>query len=688
MNTQTITIVCFLLLLTNPLYATQISDDHKRDSLSLSISKSTTDEIPQPLNPSDILQPKYNKLAKEVTQWVELITVEGIKEEGKGIPNCENIKNGIKGLERMRIIDVKKIPQPDVILHQLLAVLSNKNATTLDVKYKYNIARQAHRFAQVLFLANYKESENKNLLKTNKKDLEEKIKMAIGTIDEVTQPYAAGLRYELTCIQAIINGLKNGKTVAKKVKSEAKHLLLFLESIIKEKTVTDALGSLKNLSIKTAIATYRYAVKTFRIAWYAEIIYINSLLSCMHDKEKYHQVLLDLVKANPKKSPFRPYNTWKPWKNQWQILYTSLEALTAAICADNVVKPKDTTQLLFEALKNYAIFKKFLFSNNWRIQEKVGQSMVLLTHHRSPYIREASRQVIADFYTREQQTDARVLVVLKESYEIIEQKKSFQKKLYAACTQGNREEVKELLNDNLFKKNAWLLNQADKNGDTFFDRAIQQKQYKIAQILLCQPHIKIKLEKTRRNNIFLCAASHGEIAMLDHLIKTYECSLDAKDKHGRNVLLCAAWNGKIAMVNHLIKRYQCSLDETDNGGRNVLLCAAWAGNIAMVNHLITHHRCSLNAKGDDGYTLLDRVYDKMKGATSLSAWNKWDKCWDLAIKRGGKFFQHTVVKRNNALGHGLSLGLLVNTMSTKSPCWIGYGVCYVRNPDKPKAPQR
>ena len=514
MSTQKITIVTFFLLFfTNTLHASQ-SPEKRREN-----TYSTGKRLEPTKNPT---------LEKEVSTYITLITEKGISNDLA----YSNMKEGIMGLESIGHTKLKDIEHPNVRLDKLLDALGHEKAVTAKPEYIYNIARQAHRFALELFLANYEGNENKNLRKTNKKELEEKVTKALKTINEDERPYVVALRYELICIQAIINSLKDGKTVKQKITKNIIYSLSVLSTclqlLIDARSSSEVFGGIEKIPMTVIKEGYGLAVKAFRVAWYAKIVHIKNLSFSNLTTKAYHQALLNIVKAPSKKSDYMPFNLSG---SKWQVQYTFLEVLTEAICADNVAKPRGTTISLFEGLKSYATFNKFSFVNNWRIQGKVGQSMIdLATYHKSPYIQKEAKNIIKDFYTRKQKTNFRVLALLNKTRERIK----LYERLCTAYNNGYTNEVKKLLNNNLFEDYIFLLNQVDKEGNTFLARL----------------YTKIKLEDY---NLLLIAAQHGQIDMLDYLINVHKMNPNSKDNQGKNALLIAKRYGETKMVDHLIK---------------------------------------------------------------------------------------------------------------------------------------
>ncbi|MEM7495919.1 MAG: hypothetical protein AAF471_07310 [Myxococcota bacterium] len=86
-------------------------------------------------------------------------------EQNKAVGHVERIEEGVEstdyddilgGLHGLRLIDLMKIPQPDVVMRRLLEVYGHPNMLTLNVGFKYQIAKQVKRFTRALFAINHR----------------------------------------------------------------------------------------------------------------------------------------------------------------------------------------------------------------------------------------------------------------------------------------------------------------------------------------------------------------------------------------------------------------------------------------------------------------------------------------------------------------------------------------------------
>jgi len=86
-------------------------------------------------------------------------------------------------------------------------------------------------------------------------------------------------------------------------------------------------------------------------------------------------------------------------------------------------------------------------------------------------------------------------------------------------------------------------------------------------------------------NLFLSAASHGHVAMIDLLVERYGVDPNGADVYGRTALHRAAEYGHIRTVKHLVEKHNVDIHERDGCGWTALDFAAERGRTACADYL-------------------------------------------------------------------------------------------------------
>ncbi|MEM7495407.1 MAG: hypothetical protein AAF471_04560, partial [Myxococcota bacterium] len=218
----------------------------------------------------------------------------------KAVGHVERIEEGVEstdyddilgGLHSLRLIDLMKISQPDAVMRPLLQVYSHPNILTLNVGFKYQIAKQVKRFTRALFAINHRSEKPVAFEKDVRKDWLELLGPALSPVDEETQP-SAGLRYELECARAGIGALSDGNSFWDDAKEEGAEVLVELVKGLAdggisalafdiEGVVDSAKELLQEIALEKAKQAFDFATRKFRGGWYNEVLLIDYLGQCM-----------------------------------------------------------------------------------------------------------------------------------------------------------------------------------------------------------------------------------------------------------------------------------------------------------------------------------------------------------------------------------------------------------------------
>lgn len=364
------------------------------------------------------LQDFQSDSQKQAMDYVTRIGL-GIEETNYG-----SILSGLHGLWKIKVTDLHKMPQPNVILRELSAQFSHDNSTTLNVGFKYHIARQAKRFSQALFLANYGANTNKELQKVKTSTLENLLQDVLSPVYESSQP-AAGLRFELECIRAMIGWLEDGKSTKDKIQEEDMSMLLELFKSTADTSLAIAMQNYGDISdeLKTIVLdlplnkckqAYDYAVRKFCAKWYGEVLYIDYLSRRAAGSEPHRKALLE--KLDKLEEKLKTINTPK-----WQIVYVMLEAITNTIRKHNSEQcTRFIARALFKKLRPYTAFKKYKIHNNWRIRERVARSVIALSIFKDTSVEIKAQAVVAEQLLKEKDPHVRLLLSQPQYVTVLE----------------------------------------------------------------------------------------------------------------------------------------------------------------------------------------------------------------------------------------------------------------------------
>lgn len=101
------------------------------------------------------------------------------------------------------------------------------------------------------------------------------------------------------------------------------------------------------------------------------------------------------------------------------------------------------------------------------------------------------------------------------------------------------------------------------------------------------------------------AAWHGELEVVQHLIKECEVNVGDKNCGGDTALLCAAFKGQLAVVQWLIEEGGAKIDEKDIHGYTALLCATLEGHLEVVQWLLEKGYAKIDEQNNRQETALD-----------------------------------------------------------------------------------
>ncbi|MEM7403608.1 MAG: hypothetical protein AAF310_06385, partial [Myxococcota bacterium] len=528
---------------------------------------------PQPSSNNQTSKPTIDHRANMQRQAAQDVDKTGFvaPEQKRAIDYVKRIEGGVTdtnyteilaGVNGLRLIDLMKIPQPDVVLRRLLKVYGQENMDTLHVGYKYQIARQAKRFTRAMFALNNRTDNPIVYDKELKETLLELMKPAISPVDEEARP-SAGLRYELECARAGIGALSDGNSLWDDAKDEGLEVLVNVMKILAEGSVSvlmedgrgvfdagkDLLNELIFERVKKACT---WATAKFRSNWYTQVLLVDYLGQCVlgdpeqalfcaaelkktlehhtptanqqnstaksskaaNSKHRFKE-LRTKTKQQAKQLKTSAKNSTKKIKQKvlksrykWQVLYAALEAYArVALMSSN----EEQQQKAFDILKQYASFKKFKWQNNWRVREKAAQGLILLTQHTDKDIATQASQVLAE--RRRKERNPRVLLLLMQPHYVT----ALEKAVAAAQTeQSSRyQEILQQHKDDMLQAIQQQLQNMHVQDSKGYEQDLQTLQTGMQQQQMLLETVHLALQSQSKDTMAKMLQSHKDELLLN-----------------------------------------------------------------------------------------------------------------------------------------------------------------------------
>ncbi|TFK17016.1 ankyrin, partial [Coprinopsis marcescibilis] len=141
-------------------------------------------------------------------------------------------------------------------------------------------------------------------------------------------------------------------------------------------------------------------------------------------------------------------------------------------------------------------------------------------------------------------------------------------------------------------------------GPTALMWAVRTNHVPVAQRLLSISNLDPDLTDVDRNTPFVTASRLGNLAMVEALIASNRCNLNAQNSQGLTALMSAVHNDHVPVVQRLLSLPELDPNFADNYGDTPLAEASRVGNLAVVEALLATNRCNLNAQNKKGLTAL------------------------------------------------------------------------------------
>jgi len=174
--------------------------------------------------------------------------------------------------------------------------------------------------------------------------------------------------------------------------------------------------------------------------------------------------------------------------------------------------------------------------------------------------------------------------------------------LTLSSANGHTEATKLFLADLRLNVNA-----VNKHGSTALLTAIDSNHPENAKILLADRRVDISIPSNQGNTAFLCAAFHGNIELLNIIIKHEQFNADsvnAINKAGNGALILAAKHGHVETVNLLLDQPLVNVNVVDQDGNSLLIWAIVKNHIDIAKKILANPQVNVNYTDRDGNTAL------------------------------------------------------------------------------------
>ncbi|KAI8638192.1 ankyrin repeat-containing domain protein [Parasitella parasitica] len=106
------------------------------------------------------------------------------------------------------------------------------------------------------------------------------------------------------------------------------------------------------------------------------------------------------------------------------------------------------------------------------------------------------------------------------------------------------------------------------------------------------------------------AASRGHVDLVEYLVETSQCQVDATDKEGETALLKAAYAGHLAVVMYLVNKANANYLRQDRDGWTALHNACSFGSLSIIEFLLNQPLINVNIASKKGHTPLMNAASK------------------------------------------------------------------------------
>ena len=155
-------------------------------------------------------------------------------------------------------------------------------------------------------------------------------------------------------------------------------------------------------------------------------------------------------------------------------------------------------------------------------------------------------------------------------------------KLFAACENGNLEEVGRITKPFLFLKGADV-NAKNENGSTPLILALDNGFKEVAELLIAKG-VEVNIQNNNGDTALILAASWGHTEIVNSLLAK-SAEVNVRNKDGDTALMCAARQGHTEIVNSLLAKGP-DVNVKNNNGATALTLASDKGHKEIVDSLL------------------------------------------------------------------------------------------------------